>query len=334
MKLGILDMVHVKEGRNAADALRETTQLAQAAEAFGYTRFWVSEHHGSRMTAFSSPELLIAHLAASTSKIHVGSGGIMLPHYSAYKVAENFRLLEALHPGRVDLGLGRAPGGTPLSTAALQENKRYGGANYPQQVQDLIGYLHEAMPPGHPFERLLAAPSIQTAPEMWLLGSSSESAKIAAELGTAYAFAEFFGAPGGREAIRHYRKHFQPSDLMEQQPRALIATLAVCAETEEEAGRLVKSAELMILGLQTGIEWNSLPSVPTAETYPYSEIERQHLSQIRQRGLVGTPNQIKSQLLHMAKEDHADEILINSPIHDETARIRSYELIATAFGLS
>lgn len=334
VKLGVLDQVFVSEGRTAHEALQESTRLAQVTEALGYSRFWVSEHHGMRAIAFSSPEVLIAHLAAATTRIRVGAGGIMLPHYSSYKVAENFRLLEALHPGRIDLGLGRAPGGMPLSTQALQEDKYVDINKYPQQVLDLIGYLYDAMPDGHPFANLLAAPDIPTAPEIWLLGSSGESARYAAVLGTFYAFAEFFGTPGGVEAIAYYRGHFQKNPVLEKGPSAMIATIAICAETEEEADRLAKSSDLLFLGIRTGREFSHLPSVKTALEYPYTEEEKYLIRKIRRRRVVGTPEQVKERLLRLAEEYDVDEILINSPIHDQQARIRSYELIADAFGMS
>src|SRR5690554_6558397 len=199
VKLGVLDQIYVSEGRTATEGLHESTRLIQATEKLGYSRFWVSEHHAMPALAFSSPEVLVAHLAAATTRIRIGSGGIMLPHYSAYKVAENFRLLEALHPGRIDLGLGRAPGGMPLATRALQQDKYVDINKYPQQVLDIIGYFYDNLPAGHSFEKLLAAPNIPTAPEVWLLGSSGDSARIAASLGTSYGFAEFFGTPGGEE---------------------------------------------------------------------------------------------------------------------------------------
>lgn len=331
IKLGVLDQVYVSEGRTAGQALAESTRLAQAVEQLDYTRFWVSEHHGMAALAFSSPEVLVAHLAAATTRIRVGSGGIMLPHYSAYKVAENFRLLEALHPGRIDLGLGRAPGGMPLATRALQQDKYVDVNKYPQQVLDLIGYLYGAMPEGHPFERLLASPVIPTAPEIWLLGSSGESARLAAMLGTSYAFAEFFGTPGGEEATRHYQEHFAPHPALPEEPRSMIATLAVCAETEAEADYLAKSGDLLFLGIRTGTERKFLPSAETAANYPYTETEQLLVSQIRHRRVVGTPDKVKAQLEQMATDYGVKEILINTPIHDEVARIRSYELIAEAF---
>jgi luciferase family oxidoreductase group 1 len=334
IKLGVLDQVYVSEGQTATEGLQQSTRLVKATEALGYSRFWVSEHHSMRALAFSSPEVLIAHLAAATSRIRVGSGGIMLPHYSAYKVAENFRLLEALHPGRIDLGLGRAPGGMPLATRALQQDKYVDVNKYPQQVLDIIGYLHDSIPAGHPFEKLLAAPAISTAPEIWLLGSSAESARIAAMLGTSYAFAEFFGTPGGEEATLHYNEHFERNNVLEDHPRSMIATLVICAESEEEADRLAKSSDLLFLGIRTGLEVPFLPSVQTAADYPYTETDLLHIQQTRQRRVIGTPAQVKKQLLLLSKEYNVDEILINSPIHDEKARIHSYRLIADAFGMN
>lgn len=333
IKLGVMDQVYISEGRTASKGLQESTRLAQATDALGFSRFWVSEHHGMPALAFSSPEVLIPHLAAATSHIRVGSGGVMLPHYSAYKVAENFRLLEALHPGRIDLGLGRAPGGMPLATRALQEDKNVDVNKYPQQVLDIIGYLYDVMPAGHPFEQLLASPAISTAPEIWLLGSSAESARIAAMLGTSYAFAEFFGTPGGEEATQYYNEHFRPNKVLKEHPRSMIATLAICAETEEEADRLARSSDLLFLGIRTGRRMQFLPSVQTATEYPYTEMDRLHIQQIRERRVIGTPTQVKEQLLQLAADYNAQEILINSPIHDEKARIRSYELIANAFEL-
>lgn len=265
IKLGVLDQVYVNEGSTASEGLAQSTRLAQATDALGYSRFWVSEHHAMRALAFSSPEVLIAHLAAATSRIRVGSGGIMLPHYSAYKVAENFRLLEALHPGRIDLGLGRAPGGLPLATRALQQDKYVDVNKYPQQVLDIIGYLYDAMPAGHQFEALIASPVISTVPEIWLLGSSGESARIAAMIGTSYAFAEFFGTPGGEEATQFYNNNFRPHETLGGGPRSMIATLAICAETEEEADRLARSSDLLFLGIRTGKELPYLPSVQTAD---------------------------------------------------------------------
>ncbi|WP_248924695.1 LLM class flavin-dependent oxidoreductase [Paenibacillus hamazuiensis] len=332
IRLSVLDQSHISEGRTARDALSETTRLAQEAENSGYTRFWVSEHHAFKALAHSSPEVLIAHLAAHTSHIRLGSGGVMLPHYSAYKVAENFRLLEALHPGRIDVGFGRAPGGLPLSTRALQEGKYSDIDNYPEQVTDVMAYLHDALPEDHPYARLKASPMIATAPPVWLLGSSNESARIAARLGVSYGFAQFFGVTGGDEAFRLYREAFRPSPYQEK-PMSLAAVLVICAETDEEANRLAASSDLFFLRLERGLEQDSLPSVETAYDYPYTELDMDIIRRGRQRRFVGSPETVKEQLLALSERFRTDELMVVTPVHDFAARIRSYQLLAEAFEL-
>lgn len=331
MKLSVLDHSHVNEGRSVKDALNETVALAQEAERLGYSRFWVSEHHGTASLASSSPEVLIAHLAAHTEHIHIGSGGVMLPHYSAYKVAENFKLLEALHPGRIDVGLGRAPGGMPIATRALQEHKRVDIDLYPQQVTDLNDYLHDVNPADHRFAGLRAFPETQTIPELWLLGSSDGSARIAAQLGTAYAFAQFFGAAGD-EALQHYFAYFRPS-AYNSKPKALAAVMVICGDSEDEARQLAKSNELFFLKLLSGQELSYLPSVKTATEYPYSAAEHQIIEQMRSRRFIGTPLQVKEGLKRYADRMHLDELMIVSHIHDFDKRIQSYRYVAEAFDL-
>ncbi|WP_342415108.1 LLM class flavin-dependent oxidoreductase [Paenibacillus sp. FSL R10-2782] len=333
LKLGILDQSHIPEGGTAQDALSHTTALAREADKLGYSRYWVSEHHASKMLAHSSPEVLIAHLAANTSRIRVGSGGIMLPHYSAYKVAENFRLLEALHPGRIDLGLGRAPGGLPLATRALQEGKHQSVEQYPQQILDLIDYFHDSVPADHRFAGLHAAPTISTIPELWLLGSSGESARLAAMMGASYAFAQFFGTPGGIEATTRYHDQYQPS-ILGDKPRSMAAVTVSCAETTEEAEQLASSASLFFLLLMQGKELTSLPSVKTALSYPYTEFDRERLRQSAAWRVVGTPDQCKEQLLRLAEQYRTDELLVVSSIHDFDKRVQSYRLLAKAFDLA
>ncbi|MFD2611111.1 LLM class flavin-dependent oxidoreductase [Paenibacillus gansuensis] len=327
IKLSVLDQSQISEGRTAQDALMETTRLAQEAEKLGYTRFWVSEHHSSKALAHSSPEVLIAHMAALTQRIRLGSGGIMLTHYSAYKVAENFRLLEALHPGRIDLGTGRAPGGMPLSTRALQEGKRSDVDLYPQQIADLAGYLHESLPEDHRFPGLHTAPSIPTAPDLWLLGSSLGSARIAAAMGQAYAYAQFFGVPGSEQAIQLYKEQFQPS-VLNDEPRTLAAVLVICAETEEEANRLATSADLFFLRLEQGRMLDTFPSVQTAMDYPYTPYDLEHMNARRHRRIVGNPEQVKQKLLEMSERYGTDEFMIVTPVHNFAARVNSYRLIA------
>jgi luciferase family oxidoreductase group 1 len=329
MKLSVLDHSHVNEGRSVKAALDETVALAQETESLGYHRFWVSEHHGSSALASSSPEVLIAHIAAHTKRIRVGSGGVMLPHYSSYKVAENFKLLEALYPGRIDVGLGRAPGGMPIATRALQEHKRVDIDLYPQQVADLDDYLHDIDPTKHRFAGLRAFPQTETIPELWLLGSSDGSARIAAQLGTAYAFAQFFGAAGD-EALQHYNAYFRPS-AYNSKPQTLAAVMVICSDTEEEAHRLAKSNELFFLKLLSGQELGYLPSVQTATEYPYSPMEMQMIEQMRSRRFIGTPAQVKESLKRYANRVHLDELMIVSHIHDFEARLKSYQYVAEAF---
>lgn len=331
MKLSVLEHSHVNEGRSVKDALDETVALAQETERMGYHRFWVSEHHGSEALASSSPEILIAHIAAHTKSIRVGSGGVVLPHYSAYKVAENFKLLEALHPGRIDVGLGRAPGGTPIATRALQEHKRRDYDDYPQQIVDLYHYLRDDDPAKHRFPGLRAFPVTENMPELWLLGSSEGTARIAAQLGTPYAFAQFFGAAGD-EALQHYFGYFKPSSYCGE-PKALAAVMAICADTEEEARELASSNELFFLKLLTGQELRYLPSVRTATAYPYTAAELQAIEQMRTRRFIGTPGQVKEALKRYADRMHLDELMIVSHIHDYDKRIRSYRYIAEAFGI-
>lgn len=330
MRLSVLDHSHVSEGRTVKDTLEETRKLAIEAERLGYARFWMSEHHSGKSLASSSPEVLIAHIAAATSTIRVGSGGIMLPHYSAYKVAENFRLLEALHPGRIDLGVGRAPGGMPIATRALQEFKMMDIRYYPQQIADLAGYLHDALPADHRFAGLIASPVIDTVPEVWLLGSSDESARIAAAQGASYAFAQFFGTPGGEAAIRYYGEHFQPSILNDGKPHTMIAVSVICADTEEEAQRLARSAELFFLQIGRGAVLDEFPSVETAERYAYSPFELQHLAQRRKDTIIGNPMQVRAKLEAIRERYDADELMIVGMIHDFEARLRSFRLTAEA----
>jgi luciferase family oxidoreductase group 1 len=245
LRLGVLDQSPVRGG-GPADAIHETLELAEICDRLGYSRYWLAEHHATPGLAGSSPEVLIGQVAARTSRIRVGSGGVMLQHYSPLKVAESFRVLEALFPGRVDLGIGRAPGSDQMTARALRED---GSPEYfPQQVADLVGFLHGELPPGHPYARVLAMPTGPTAPEVWLLGSSDQSAALAAHLGTGFSFAHFINQEGGAEVTRGYRRAFRPSAWLEA-PRSSAAVFVVCADTEAEARRLGKSRELFIVRL-------------------------------------------------------------------------------------
>jgi luciferase family oxidoreductase group 1 len=336
VKLSVLDQSPISEGSNAVEALANTARLAQEAERLGYHRFWVSEHHFTMSLAGSSPEVLIAHLGAKTSTIRIGSGGVMLPHYSPFKVAENFRLLEGLYPGRIDLGLGRAPGGMPLATQALQEGRTAAGFDrYPEQLQDLAAYLHDALEDGHPFAGLRATPLVPTAPEVWLLGSSDESARLAAYRGAGFAFAHFINGYGGAEAMRWYQENFRPSVLGDQ-PKSMVAVFAVCAETEQEADRLASSLDLSLLLREKGTGANSqgLPSPEKASRYPYTPYDLNRIAANRRRMVVGTPEQVKSRLLQMGEQYNASEMMVVTRTFDFENTVKSYRLLADVFGLT
>src|SRR5215475_10446643 len=264
-RLSVLDQSPVRSGATPADAIRETLALARRCDALGYTRYWLAEHHSTPALAGSAPEVLIGQVAAVTSGIRVGSGGVMLQHYSALKVAEAFRVLETLYPGRIDLGIGRAPGSDQLTARAL------GGSGapefFPQQVQDLVAFVHGELPPEHPFAKVRAMPTGPTAPELWLLGSSDQSAALAAHFGAAFSFAHFINADGGAEITRAYAREFKPSPWLAT-PSASIAVFVVCADTHAEAGRLATSRDrLEGLSRDYGVEEIVVVTITeTAET--------------------------------------------------------------------
>ncbi|MFC7373174.1 LLM class flavin-dependent oxidoreductase [Fictibacillus iocasae] len=329
MKLSILDQSPVSNGMSATQALHNTITLAQEAEKLGYYRFWVSEHHNSDSLAGSSPEVLISAIAAKTENIRVGSGGVMLPHYSAYKVAENFAVLQSLFPDRIDLGIGRAPGGMPLATMALQENASRDIRDYPNQIDDVADYLH-GRTEHHRFQGLKATPQPETSPELWLLGSSGSSASVAAEKGAGFSFAHFINPIGGPQVMNTYLQAFTPSHIS-QKPANSVAVFAVCAETEEEAERLASSLDLSILLIETGKSRNGIPSVEQAESFPYTPFDREHIANNRGRIIVGTPAKVKAQIERLARAYQTDEVVIVSIIHEFEAKLQSYRLIADAF---
>ncbi len=330
--LSVLDQSPIRSGGTAADAIRETLELAQAAERLGYHRYWLAEHHNTPGLAGSTPEILIGQVAARTARIRVGAGGVMLSHYSPLKVAETFRMLHALYPGRIDLGLGRAPG-TDLHAAqalALGADPR-DLEHYPEKVADLIGFLHDGLEPGHPFAGVRAMPDPPGAPEVWLLGSSDQSAAMAAHFGTAFAFAHFINSDGGHRITRAYARSFRPSAPLAA-PRAAVTVFVVCAETEAEARRLARSRDLFLLWLSTG-HTGPYPSVEEAEAYPYTAREAQIIEYNRRRIIAGTPAQARDRLLALGGDYGVDEFVVVTITHDFKARLRSYELLAEVFGL-
>lgn len=331
MLLSVLDQSPVRSGLTATDALQETFELAEAADRLGYHRYWLAEHHSTSGLAGSCPEVLIGPVAARTSRIRVGAGGIMLTHYSPLKIAEQFRMLETLYPGRIDLGLGRAPGSDQLAARALAYGAQRTPELYPRQITDLLAWLEDAVPAEHPFAGVKATPRAPGMPEIWLLGSSDESAMLAAHFGTAFSFAHFISSDGSVEAMRGYRARFQPSSRLAA-PRASAAVFVVCADTETEAVRLARSRELFIVRLYTG-RGGPYPSVDEAERYPYNAREQMIVEHARRRCIAGAPEQVREQLDRFASEHAADELVVVTITHDPKARLRSYELIAEVFGL-
>lgn len=334
--LAILDQSTIASGRGADEAIRETLALARLADEWGYGRYWLAEHHNSGAHAGSAPEMLVAAIGATTRRIRVGTAGIMLPHYAPLKVAEQFKVAEAIAPGRVDLGLGRAPGSDGRTAFALNPNANEAAERFPNQVMDLLGWLGDGLPEGHPFRTVAANPQVPTRPQVWILGSSDYGAQVAAYFGLPYCFAHFIGERGSEQAMALYREGFRPHPGQPgrlEAPHGALGVFALTADTEAEAWRLYKSRELWRLFRDTG-RFPPLPSVEEAEAYPYSEAERAHLDRIRARAIVGAPRQVRARLEALAAAHGAQEVAVLTPCHDPAARQRSYRLLAEAFGLA
>jgi luciferase family oxidoreductase group 1 len=332
MLLSVLDQSPIPEGSTGADALRNTIDLARLADELGYHRYWVAEHHGGPMLASASPEALIGPIASATRGIRVGSGGVMLPHYSPLKVAETFTVLAALFPGRIDLGLGRAPGTDALTMFALQRDRRQAAPDdFPQQLAELLAYLEDALPCEHPFRRLAATlPGRPELPSIWLLGSSLQSAIWAAELGLPYAFADFIN-PDGAEIAALYRERFKPvRELLA--PRTAVSAWVLCAPTDEEAQRLAASSRMTLALLRRG-ELIPVPPPERALEFLASEGKPANGALPGRRGIIGSPEKVREGVERLATEYGAEEVIVVTITHDHGARRRSYELLAGAMGL-
>lgn len=331
--LSVLDQSPVRAGGTAAQAIAESIELAQFCERLGYHRYWLAEHHNSDGLAGTVPEILIARIAAATSSMRIGSGGVMLSHYSPLKVAETFRMLETLYPGRIDLGIGRAPGSDQRTAQALQHGP---GAlpieYYPAQIADLLAYLGPGLSSDHPFAGVRAMPAGPGVPEFWILGSSDQSAAFAAHFGSAFSFAHFITERMGPEIMQAYRDAFRPGTI-NPAPRGSIGVFVLCADTEAEAQRIAASRDLWRLRLDYGA-LTPIPSVEEALAYPYSEAERARIAHNRRRQIVGAPEQVRARLLELGQRYGVDEFVIVSICHDFAARKRSYALLAEAFALA
>jgi luciferase family oxidoreductase group 1 len=332
LKLTVVEQSPIRKGGSGQDALHETIELARVAEALGYERIWVAEHHNMTTIASTSPEILIGQIGAATSRIRIGSGGVMLPHYSAFKVAENFRMLETLFPGRVDLGLGRAPGGDQKTAAALAyPSSPIDVRAYPEQVEDLIGFLGDNLPPEHPFSTLRPGPKTTGIPEVWLLGSGIDSAQLAAQRGLPFSFAHFFGqAEQGPTIVEHYRKNFRPSEQCTE-PKVHVAVQVMCADTQEEAEWHASSLRLGRIQMARNEKREGIVSPEEASKHEFTPEELRFLENSGMRGTTGDLATVAAELDALSDRYATDHFGIVTICYDFKARLRSYALLAEAY---
>jgi luciferase family oxidoreductase group 1 len=331
LPLSVLDLSFVTTATPPSAALRNTLDLARLADRLGYTRYWLAEHHNLASVASPAPEIMIGQIAAITERIRVGSGGVMLPNHAPLLVAERFKLLGALFPGRIDLALGRAPGTDPLTAYAIrQRSDAQEGDDFLDRLQELI-WWDTGFPEGHPFRKVQAMPSDAPLPPIWILGSSDYGARLAASIGAGFAFAHHFASVDAATVMRMYRAGFKAG--LNQAPHAILAVAAVCAESETEAERLAASMDLNWLRREQG-EYRPFASPEEAAAYPYSDADRARVRANRRRLFVGSPEIVRDRLLALADATQADELMVTGAIFDHAARKRSYELLAETFRLA
>ncbi len=332
LPLSVLDLSPVTAGSSGAASLRNSLDLARLADRLGYRRYWVAEHHNLPSIASSAPEIMIGQIAAATERIRVGSGGIMLPNHAPLMVAERFKVLEALFPGRIDLGLGRAPGTDPVTSYALRRRQDTGGGDdFLERFQELLLFARRGYPEGHPFHSIRAMPQDVALPPIWLLGSSGYSAELAAAVGFGFSFAHHFSDHDAAAAMLGYRNLFKPSVALER-PHAILACAVVCADSDAEADRLASTIDLNWARRARG-ELLPLASPEEAQSYPYSPVDLERIRQRRARLFVGTPATVIERLSPLIDATKADELMVTTMIYDHAARRHSYELLAEAFAL-
>lgn len=332
LPLSVLDLSVVTTATPPAKALRQSIDLAKHVDRLGYTRYWLAEHHNLASVASPAPDLMIGQIAAVTSHIRVGSGGVMLPNHAPLVVAERFKMLEALFPGRIDLGLGRAPGtDQPTMIALRQRFQGREGDDFLERLHELILWETREFPPGHPFNSVVAMPSDTPLPPIWLLGSSDYSSELAAQVGMGFAFAHHFATYDAITALTRYRLHFRPSGWRKT-PHAVLAIAVIVADTDAEAERLALSYDLNRLRRDHG-QYLPLPSPEEAEAYPYTDADRARLAHYRAKVFVGSPATVMTQLEPLIAASAADEVMVITPVFDHEARKRSYTLLAQAFAL-
>jgi luciferase family oxidoreductase group 1 len=331
--LSVLDLAPVTTATPPSRALRNSIDLARHADALGFRRFWIAEHHNLASVATSAPPVMIGQVAAATRQIRVGSGGVMLPNHAPLVVAEQFRTLEALFPDRIDLGVGRAPGTDQLTMYALR--RRMEGAendDFVERLHELIALGTDAVPVDHPFRQIAAQPSDVPLPPVWILGSSDYGARLAAQMGLGYAFAHHFASFPAEEAMRLYRKNFRPSVWLDA-PRAILGVSAVCADTYAEADRLTATLDLTWLRMMRG-ERAPLVDPDAVLAMEFSAAEREVIARNRARHAIGSPDEVRAKLEKLAADTEADELMVTTMIFDHAARKQSYTLLAGTFGLA
>jgi len=323
----VLDLSPIGEGGTPGQALRDSRELAKAVEGLGYHRMWVAEHHNMPGIASSAPAVLLAHLADATSTLRLGSGGVMLPNHPPLVVAEQFGMLEALHPGRIDLGIGRAPGTDPNTARALRRSTDpLSAEDFPQQLGELLGFFNGNFPDDHPYRAITAVPGRGDRPAIWLLGSSGFSAQLAGMLGLPFSFAHHFSSANTLPALELYRSSFRPSAILDE-PYAMVAAAVIAADTDEEAQRLAMPSWLSFLKLRTGRP-GPLPTPETAEAYPYTDLDREFIKERAASAIVGSPSTVRTGIADLLSRTAADELMITTQVHDLKDRIHSYELVA------
>jgi luciferase family oxidoreductase group 1 len=324
--LSVLDLAPIASGSSAGQALANSLVLAQHAERLGYVRFWVAEHHNMPGIASSAPAVLIGHLAQTTSTIRVGAGGVMLPNHAPLAVAEQFGMLEALHPGRIDLGIGRAPGTDQLTAAALRRTADVSADDFPGELGELLAFFHGTFPADHPYHRITPVPARGNVPALWLLGSSDYSAHVAGMLGLPFAFAHHFSPANTLPALARYRAQFRPSAYLDA-PYALVAVQVVCAETDEDAQRIAAPSALSFLKLRQG-QPGELPTPEEAARYPYTPLERAFIRQRQADQVIGSPETVRRGLSELLQRTQADELMLTTVAYDVADRLASYALVA------
>jgi luciferase family oxidoreductase group 1 len=330
MNLSILDQSPISSGKTAKDALEASAKLAQIGEQYGYTRYWIAEHHDISGLACSAPEVMLGYIGARTKTIRIGSGAVLLPNYKPYKVAETHNMLAALFEGRIDIGIGRSPGGSAEASLALSDNFLQQMSKYPESVKELLRFLYHDFPGDHMFSKIIASPQPKVSPQPWILGTSKKSAILAAECGTGYAYAHFM-RNNGTSIVEEYRDHFRKNERVEK-PHIIIAVSVICAETTEKAEKLALSQFLWAILSSKGEKMNGIPSVEEAEQYSFTGKEEEMIQKMKDKMIIGNPREVKQQLLALQNLYRADEMMILTITHQYEDRLRSYQLLAEEIG--